>query len=745
MGFSQNLKNKMVDEWKDFYINYDKLIALIKKIQNQEAPKDAFTKLINDELSKINKFYFLLEAKAADEKNKIFSTYNGLVKDNPNATFDDKNTNKISTENRLASLDDWDVLNKGDSDSFLNPTKIPGINSFSKIHNSRKKEKHFIEFLNSLINIKLYRDLNVQGFIKLGQFYADKCVEKGHQHKIFLEQYTINLKKFYFYKSRRISTIKRAIKKVYITLFDKNETGRTKTIMKRLIDGHKPNDLLFLLSGVFVGCSISFTAIYNYINDDVRFFNAMNNLFMGFIFFGFCFLVFQASNINYKFIFSFDIASSLDISSYFLLSSIFLLANNLIFFGHILFSDSVSQKNWNLSSGAIILLLGILFLVNPFSVCFPASRDYLVTTLVRALFSPISTVRFRQFYFIDLLQSFKFSIVEIMSAYFDDKSKWMPVLFFSFLPAIRILQCLKRFSTSRLVFPHLYNCFKYLLALSTLFLEAIKNHPAFENLDDSNRESLNSIAFTFNCLSALASFSWDILVDWSLSRSRFVYGKKFYVFAIIFNILVRMSGFFAKFVKDNYFPKIDAIIFPICEVARRFVWTLIRVEVEHMNNCDNLKIHKKVELTTGEFFYKKDHDEKAADPLGETETEIDEEFINRKTLMETSTEESAMNQSINNSFWIDKIVEDAGDGSTPINMENPVLKIDYDSKTYDRFLEENGNLNNHNDPTNVKQSPGLSNKETAHKNRDNSIDLILDSDMLDQEDLISNDFDSESS
>ena len=57
------------------------------------------------------------------------------------------------------------------------------------------------------------------------------------------------------------------------------------------------------------------------------------------------------------------------------------------------------------------------------------------------------------------------------------------------------------------------------------------------------------------------------------------------------------------------------------------MWTLLRVEVEHLNNCDELKLKKSINLTSGEFFYKKDCVESSLmdENLNETEFETEME------------------------------------------------------------------------------------------------------------------------
>lgn len=86
MGFANNIKSNAVPEWKDFYVDYDKL-------RSQMRRKD-FRSILYNQLNKVNDFYFLLEKKAVDEKDKIFDD---VFTELPDENFEDLRTQTEDT------------------------------------------------------------------------------------------------------------------------------------------------------------------------------------------------------------------------------------------------------------------------------------------------------------------------------------------------------------------------------------------------------------------------------------------------------------------------------------------------------------------------------------------------------------------------------------------------------------------------------------------------------------------------
>ena len=122
-------------------------------------------------------------------------------------------------------------------------------------------------------------------------------------------------------------------------------------------------------------------------------------------------------------------------------------------------------------------------------------------------------------------------------------------------------------------------------------------------------------------LNSLTSLTWDIFVDFSIFRSRFMFPIGVYLSFIGYDIICRFLwiGEIIKSLDNNITFE---IVTSIMEIIRRFIWTLIRVEVEHLNNCNELKLNKALKLTSGELFYKKD--DTPENPI-DTDTDIKEQ------------------------------------------------------------------------------------------------------------------------
>lgn len=636
MGFSNTLKSNSVNEWKDYYLDYDRLRVRIKN-------RDFRTMLYN-EVNKVNSFYFLLEKKAVDEKNNLFSE---IISDFPGEYVYDSKAQTEHTDVELSKkkemekkdLDDPEGLDidfsqTQENKSFLQSEGLASLIPLQNGYMKRKKEKHFTEFLHSLIKIKAYRDLNATGLLKLAKRYSEL-----NQNTVFYEKFHDKLKETYFYKSKRIDSIRNAVKKMYKRVFAKNQPEKAKSVFRRIGKGSKPLDVFYLISGLLIGISIAMISQFSNENPPgteyfrrFKFTNAVNCIFFGFIFFGLCLKAFKNYSINYKFIFNFDVVSLLNNSIYFLLVSILMFINNTLFL--------LGKKFEYLP--LIQMTIPLMFMFNPFDCLFLNSRLYVIGAFGRSLLLPISTIRFRHFYFVDVLQSFRYPL-EIITTYFipGESGERYALMLFSFFPIVRILQCLKRFSSSKLLFPHIANAIKYTFVLSTVILEIL------EKLY-KDTQHLTTIKYVVKWISTISSFMWDIFVDWMIMRNRYTFPHGFYGFALGLNFLVRfywMAPLLSEFVSKEQI-KSHKWMECLFEIFRRTVWTMIRVEVEHLNNCDELKVKKSINLTAGELFYKKDIEESFQTNMSNliTETEFETEMEGNKTeesvRMETTEEES---------------------------------------------------------------------------------------------------------
>lgn len=658
MGYGSYIKNNEVHEWADYYVKYNRTSKFIGT--------NAFESKIKNEIEKANSFYKLLETKALEETRKILMEAKGqipdklymqglkIIEESQNyANFKEKVLLSHVIEEKSSSKEDLtkeetknltndltkeehkdmedDQINFIDENyvesesATMQQNDLLGVMRFitmPKTFVMRKREKHITEYLHSLIKIKTFKDINITGINKL---------IKKHKTKTGTD-FTDLLKSKYFYKSTVIEKIKKVTKKIYKDIFAKNNPGKARKMFKRIKQKLLSNDALYLISGIIMGAN-SVLAAYNW--PDMTFF-AVNNVFIGFVLFGLCMKVFKTVKINYKFIFNFDYDSNLNNGKYLLIISLF----NLFF---IILYQLITRNGY---LGAIYLLCCFGIILLPIKVFYVNSRIYLVSSLLRGLFNPFSTIRFRHFYFVDVLQSFGFTYTKLMES-INAKSSIYHSILIGFFPLIRIIQCLKRYTKSKLIFPHIYNSGKYIVAILGISAKCVYNlHKHNNSLNTQSGRIVKWTTFTILMTSNTLSLFWDLFVDFSILRTTFMYPKLFYVYITAFNIAARFifSMEFVEGVITNKNKMHFAIAFSLVEILRRFLWTLMRVEVEHLNNCNELKMNKAVKLTSGELFYKKDQEVKNKINAGETEESSTTKSISQDMLETTTFDTTAIGE-----------------------------------------------------------------------------------------------------
>eukprot|EP00186_Timspurckia_oligopyrenoides_P003845 CAMPEP_0182445706 /NCGR_PEP_ID=MMETSP1172-20130603/3741_1 /TAXON_ID=708627 /ORGANISM="Timspurckia oligopyrenoides, Strain CCMP3278" /LENGTH=554 /DNA_ID=CAMNT_0024641521 /DNA_START=255 /DNA_END=1919 /DNA_ORIENTATION=+ len=176
----------------------------------------------------------------------------------------------------------------------------------------------------------------------------------------------------------------------------------------------------------------------------------------------------------------------------------------------------------------------------------------------------------------------------------------LPII--SILPLfLRFIQSLKQYISTKSKFPSLLNALKYAVSMITVLFGI------FHSFASSNQSMFRVLwlsMFTFN---SLFSYCWDILVDWKLCnmkysflRERLMYpSDTFYYASIAFNLIGRFIWLLTLIPlqqsdgNQDIFPwdingwkkvVISPTFLMICEIIRRSIWSLLRVENEHQVN-----------------------------------------------------------------------------------------------------------------------------------------------------------------
>ncbi|ADM12074.2 uncharacterized protein Eint_081420 [Encephalitozoon intestinalis ATCC 50506] len=629
MRFSNTLRANQVDEWKDNYVSYETLKPLLSQ------DREEFKTRINGELRKINDFFFLLEKKAMLEKEEIFADAGvspeekspkdpGVrIRDSQKKAMclsDDYGMGRDDQQDRLRVKSDMkmeldeegdDEDSKGSSTSsedrnsrfeylikkVRKGTDEKGIGEIFKISKRlerRRREKNIQEFLHAVISIKRFRELNYTGLMKLSKKY-----DKAYPQERFHEHFSRNVNESYFNKSSRIDDIYRSVKELYRSVFAKDNPAKAKTVFKKLRVKTKADPLISYVSGALGGISLGMMGLINFGKSqmDKELFFSMVLLQYGAFLFGTSLVIFKRFHINYKFIFNFDMCSSLTSDKYLFLVSLSIFANVVGTWINISF----------LHLNPYYLLLGhLLIILIPFKVLHYESRFYLLLIVFRIIVFPMSFVRFRHFYFADVGQSFTpcFKKIFFCGRHLNWKVEGYANSFFAI---IRFLQCIRRYRDTRLKFPHIANALKYSFAILTGF-----SIPLYATKRTWELFVYKMMVIT---ISSIYSATWDLFMDWGIIRSKMIYPRCTYSCGIVFNVLCRFSWVFF------YWFEIPVFWIVFLEITRRFVWTIFRVEFEHLNNCSEFKSKDSMLLTSRELFYKRDY--QADGRPNDTETEND--------------------------------------------------------------------------------------------------------------------------
>ncbi|KAH9410908.1 EXS domain-containing protein [Ordospora pajunii] len=598
MRFSSTLRANQVDEWKESYVSYDILKPMIT------GNKNGFKVGIEKNLAAINDFFFMLEKQAVAEKNDIFAdvsinlaegiSQNGdahIVSKNAKHTFlsDTHKARNVNLGGKLAisqSTDENPMTDEDDLECKYAPQKdtekrFGGIFKIPKQLERRKREKNIQEFLHAVIGIKRFRELNYTGLMKLSKKYGKTYPSEGF-HKSFSKK----IDGSYFSKSKRIDEVYSSIKELYKTVFARNDPGKARTVFRKLKRKNTSNPIALYASGMLGGMSIGLIPLLDFgENKSSReMFFATVLLQYGAFLFGLCLSIFKRFHINYKFIFNFDVCSSLTSDRYLLMVSAFIFINIACTWANIVFFHV--SPYW-------IPIAGFLVMLVPFQILYHQSRFYLASVIFRILVLPMSHVRFRHFYFADVGQSFTVCFKKIFLQGYD--LDWrLDGAISSFFAIVRLSQCLKRYKDTGLKFPHIANALKYALTIAVGITAALyeksKTHDALVH-------KAMSMA-----ISSICSSAWDIFMDWGMIRGKMMYPRHVYAAGVVFNLACRFSWLLL------YAFSIPVLWMQFLEITRRFVWTLFRVEFEHLNNCSEFKAKGSIWFTSNELFYRKDYE-----------------------------------------------------------------------------------------------------------------------------------------
>ncbi|CAG8435090.1 2931_t:CDS:10 [Ambispora gerdemannii] len=515
-----------------------------------------FFEKLDEELETITKFYKREEAKAAKNFEILKAQYKKMRELRKKQRSQDGRSVPIALVKR--SIDGLSMsvrTNKIQSENAMasSPAKLieqeKSLVDFDYRDARKKIKKAVFEFYRGTELLKNFKVLNKYGFVKILKKFDKLAGWKGGY--IYMQKVNDS----YFVTSKELDRIIKETENFYA---DKFEGGRRSEAMDklRLPDKlHQIHHLSVWRAGIYMGISlVLIVQVFGYIFrskiDDA--WDIILRIYGGFLppillplLFGLNLILWTKERINYKFIFEFDLRENLDYQQYF---------------------------------------------------------------EFRVFFSSFFPVEFRDFFIADCLNSLSYTFFTMGIFGCAYKNEWNDLqgctadigkfLLLATLPPFwRLLQCLKRFLDTEKKYPlHLANAGKYMSSILVIIFASL--HRSFVE-----QPSWGVILIISQCINSLYTFSWDVMMDWSLFqpsdniflRDELGFSQKsVYYFAIVSNFILRFSWTMNYYYKDH--DSLILFLIGFAEMLRRWQWTFFRVESEHIINCDKRRAIKEVTL-----------------------------------------------------------------------------------------------------------------------------------------------------
>ncbi|KAF9764711.1 Xenotropic and polytropic retrovirus receptor 1 like protein [Nosema granulosis] len=614
----------MIHNLEDFYIQYDLIKSCLKQDRNK------FKQLLDSNFIKIAEFYYDIKIQTESQMKKLFEylseniddkkileiTSRSKRKDTATESSEDENCSDYLYSSESGPIKDSGVESHASQtgiesdvetlDGSLisdipeeNMNLVEGCNKYGYLDKKRgfifssfnitglferrKREKAFHELMQAITFVIRYKDINYLGMTILISKY-----KRMYPNDPYASEFLKKVHSSPFYKSKRAARIQKDIRKVYRRIFAKDDKNRAKFVFKHIGRKTKVDPWTTFILGILltITCVLIYTTDYNEEAFCVKkVVYSLGLCHLGGLLFGGCILLFEKYDINYKLIFNFDVVSSMTSVKYELTVSCFIFFEFLAAF---LFANAYPKTTMY-----TVLFTNLFIIFCPFDIVFYRSRLYLISVIPGMIGSIFKSVFFKHFFFADVCQSFSKCFNIIIFEIFE-YGNYPDLLLSVFFALIRLVQCLKRYKDTKKWLPHLINMCKYLVVAFSIF--------ASSSVLPKNYFSSVCIFFITFLASSFCLF-WDFVFDWSLYRRRKVFPAYFYYFAVLYNTIARYLWIL------KFYITIDSYVLIIIEIFRRFIWTLFRVENEHINNCRGGRSKIDI-LFSNELFYKKDTDTK---------------------------------------------------------------------------------------------------------------------------------------
>eukprot|EP01022_Parablepharisma_sp_SALTPOND_P004520 TRINITY_DN120435_c3_g1_i1.p1 TRINITY_DN120435_c3_g1~~TRINITY_DN120435_c3_g1_i1.p1 ORF type:complete len:700 (+),score=58.28 TRINITY_DN120435_c3_g1_i1:6770-8869(+) len=466
----------------------------------------------------------------------------------------------------------------------------------------------------------------LDGYCSINLLATRKIIKKfvkitwGHEkseHGPYLHNYTVEKD---FAHPTRLGEIKKSLIEYFSSVFTDGDIRQGRKMLDMAHPKTRPKDIF--ISSFFLGMTVSLMVvalILLFIPGDYQFksdymYSALPvfryTLIIDLCLFGLGVVVtyFRRYAVNYIYIFQLDPNYRIREAQINRVALFILYIWLLCFFLQILtFKYEFIATHSAVFAFTLFIALTVLY-ISPFRFVYRGARVEMIRTMWNIIISPISEVRFKDFFladifcsmvkpFQDMVTTFCFFTSESWVNNTDAHCPWLKsgLLIIAILPYYwRFMQCLRKYYDTKDKFPHLVNAGKYMSSITTMTINLLNY---WYNLHWEN------YYFTGYFIATVYCFIWDITMDWGLMRGKpryiflrekLLYPAKFYYFSIVTNFLLRFTWVLTMFKGSFLYTTKEGqngllFFLAIGEAYRRVQWSLFRVENENVNNFEKYR------------------------------------------------------------------------------------------------------------------------------------------------------------
>eukprot|EP01083_Nonionella_stella_P181242 648483_1 len=600
---------------------------------------EKWSKLIDQEADKVNKFYLNIENQLLQEFNQVSNKVQTLNKMLNVGSGGSEASAGIRSNGSCSELSSQvqDAANKSSHSlrgaRFLEPLRTK--QSLTPIRKRDKQEKRNIHLYQMKLNIFILyqRFIALSNFRTLNQIGFRKILKKFDKNIGCFEQRRLMeiIDSMDFASSLECTQKMNELIAHYSNLFEGGDYNKAKVRLLDSMSWNKWSTASSFRMGVKCGILIGLIG-WSISALSVRHPSLPHNAIYAYRCVG-CFLFFlwlwsadvyiwSKYRINYVFIFEFEPRTRLTFLQYFdeaATLSLIYFVNVVIFLKSIYWIPAKYVAIWPTA-------LLIFFILRTFLPIFDywKSRQCMIDAVFQTVVAPFGRVRFRDFFMGDVLTSLVKVLADLylalcvvsMDEYYtaDAKSFCVSSSFTAAVKPIcicapywfRFAQCLNRYFNTHDRVPHLPNAVKYGTAMSVTLLGTL--HSSYSTVDTDVWSTGRIVWLVATGISTCYLIFWDLVMDWAAFKHNRIkeYPKYWYIIAIVLDVALRYLWTFTLFPTTanpyfhssfTFFNAAGFMAFIECaELFRRAVWAVFRVENAHVSRKDEFRSYEYVPL-----------------------------------------------------------------------------------------------------------------------------------------------------